>query len=163
MQQIWRSVEHRRSVVFSIKGHGTSVVVLTAAMEFQTQARYVLIICGWKNKWSAIIKAGTPYNPIVVRKSTPGILDRDNYRYFWLAWFNGVITFGKGKRVGREMILEYQDLAPTSIRALLFKTPIGVTNQWNFPSDGMIHLYCYDSISFKHILLTLLGNRADPI
>lgn len=55
-------------------------------------------------------------------KKTPGILDCNEYREFWVSWLNGHIAVGYGGLVGLNQIIDYHDESPMSISYLALTT-----------------------------------------
>lgn len=70
---------------------------------------------------------------------TPQILNCNKSVSFWLTWYAGRISIGKGVLLGANMFLDYQGVMVTEIQAVSFWT--GVTPggaQWQLPMlEGM--------------------------
>jgi len=63
---------------------------------------------------------------------TPGLLSCETETSLWMSWQGGHIVLGEGDRVGRRVILSYQDLDALPISALSVSTD-GNTGLWRFP------------------------------
>ena len=64
-------------------------------------------------------------------------LDCNNFRQFWISWFNGKIRFGKGLNVDVNTILAYDEDCPFAIQNIEISSDIGATLVWNFYSPSM--------------------------
>ncbi|VDI68844.1 Hypothetical predicted protein [Mytilus galloprovincialis] len=67
-------------------------------------------------------------------------LDCNNFRQFWISWFNGKIRFGKGLNVDVNTILAYDEDCPFAIQNIEISSDIGATLVWNFysPTSSLV-------------------------
>jgi len=76
---------------FKVRSPKDAHLVLSPGTQ-QGQPIYEIFIGGWKNTKSAIRKNGK--NPGYAKVWTPGILNADEFRGFWVRWSDNVISVG---------------------------------------------------------------------
>ncbi|VDI82137.1 Hypothetical predicted protein [Mytilus galloprovincialis] len=106
---------------------------------------YDFIIGGWYNQKSAIGRRNddslTPDSKQRNTFNTPDICQCDEYRPFWISTTNGVLMMGKGLIVGINVIAEWTDLNPFTIRSIGIYTNWGTIGEWKVQIGVVNNLY----------------------
>ena len=63
---------------------------------------------------------------------TPGLINCHTETRLWVSWQRGHIILGQGDKVGRRVILSYQDMDATPLSSISVSTD-GNTGLWRFP------------------------------
>ncbi|XP_071150572.1 C3 and PZP-like alpha-2-macroglobulin domain-containing protein 8 [Mytilus edulis] len=102
---------------------------------------YEFIIGGWENQKSAILRRNddslTKSSQQVVIFNTPDICKCDEYRQFWISANNGVLMMGKGLIVGINVIAEWTDPDPFTVKSIGIITWGGI-GEWKVQLEGNI-------------------------
>ena len=102
---------------------------------------YEFIIGGWGNQKSAILRRNddslTQSSQQVVIFDTPDICKCDEYRQFWISANNGVLMMGKGLIVGINVIAEWTDPDPFTVKSIGIITWGGI-GEWKVQLEGNI-------------------------
>ncbi|XP_071150577.1 C3 and PZP-like alpha-2-macroglobulin domain-containing protein 8 [Mytilus edulis] len=102
---------------------------------------YEFIIGGWENQKSAILRRNddslTQSSQQVVIFNTPDICKCDEYRQFWISANNGVLMMGKGLIVGINVIAEWTDPDPFTVKSIGIITWGGI-GEWKVQLEGNI-------------------------
>ncbi|XP_011342741.1 uncharacterized protein LOC105282474 isoform X1 [Ooceraea biroi] len=121
-------------IQFRVKAPNDAHIALTTGPN-EGDPMYEVFIGGWSNSKSVVRKNRT--KPDVVEVETPGILDADDYRGFWIRWDNGNgITLTVGKEGESDPFLSYTDPEPFGIGYF------GVCTGWGATGDWLIEAIC---------------------
>jgi hypothetical protein len=129
-QNIIYSVSDQSELVFGVMACKEAHVALSNVPGIVTHLTYELVIGMADNSLTAL-KNGVD-GPLLSQTSSPGILDCDTVRMFWISWAGGAISFGKGTIPESNRVLYYKDPSSHSINALSVMTPIGVKGNFTF-------------------------------
>ena len=94
---------------------------------------YEIVIGGWANNQSVIRRGSQGSNKDL--KATPNILKSNEDRPFWADAKNGLIRLGKGKVIGSNIVIKWQDNQPLDPSYVGFMTGWGSTGVWKFQED----------------------------
>eukprot|EP00947_MAST-08B_sp_MAST-8B-sp1_P002574 g2574.t1 len=89
---------------------------------------YEIVIGGWGNTRSVIRRSMGGSEQATA--STVGILDPAEASDFWADALNGLVRFGTGSVVGSNVVLQWQDPAPLTMRVVGVMTGWGATGEW---------------------------------
>ncbi|XP_012218887.1 uncharacterized protein [Linepithema humile] len=112
-------------IQFRVKAPNDAHIALTTGPQ-EGDPMYEVFIGGWSNSKSVIRKNRT--KPEVAEVETPGILNIDDYRGFWIRWDNGVLTVGK--EGDSAPFLTFADPEPFGIGYFGVCTGWGATGDW---------------------------------
>jgi len=83
------AVSKKSHVTFRVRAGADAHVALSTMYGDTDRKTYELVLGGWSNGRSALRYGGR--GPVMVRVDTPGLLDADNFRPFWISWDSDVI------------------------------------------------------------------------
>lgn len=112
-------------VQFRIKAPNDAHIALSTAAA-EVNPMYEVFIGGWGNSKSIIRKNRT--KPDVAEEPTPGILNENEFRGFWIRWQNGTISVGRENEV--PPILSWTDYEQVPIEYVGFCTGWGASGSW---------------------------------
>ncbi|XP_032681078.1 C3 and PZP-like alpha-2-macroglobulin domain-containing protein 8 isoform X3 [Odontomachus brunneus] len=112
-------------IQFRVKAANDAHVALTTGPQ-EGEPMYEVFIGGWSNSKSVIRK--NRVKPDVAEMETPGILNGDDYRGFWIRWDDGNLTVGKEGESAPFM--SYADPEPFGISHFGVCTGWGATGDW---------------------------------
>ncbi|XP_067210241.1 C3 and PZP-like alpha-2-macroglobulin domain-containing protein 8 isoform X3 [Linepithema humile] len=118
-------------IQFRVKAPNDAHIALTTGPQ-EGDPMYEVFIGGWSNSKSVIRKNRT--KPEVAEVETPGILNIDDYRGFWIRWDNGVLTVGK--EGDSAPFLTFADPEPFGIGYFGVCTGWGATGDWLIEDPG---------------------------
>ncbi|CAH1790454.1 unnamed protein product, partial [Owenia fusiformis] len=120
-------------LVFQVQACESAHVVLSAIFGDTNSRMYEILISGWSNKKSVIRdcrggcdRAGSP---------TEGLLKCNESVSLWIGWTDGNIALGKGRELGIDPLVEWQDSSPEYITSFAVGTTNGVNGIWKFTPD----------------------------
>jgi len=125
---------HQTSVVVKVEARNDAHIALSKTNIDGSKGRdedtdvYEIVIGGWGNTKSVIRKEKGGSHKCT--KSTPGILQLDESRPFWVSWTGGNIKFGRGPQVGQDVVCEWQDPNPRDINFVSVSTGWGSSGKW---------------------------------
>ncbi|XP_063411210.1 uncharacterized protein LOC134694143 [Mytilus trossulus] len=106
---------------------------------------YQFIIGGWGNKKSAIQRRRdyplTNGSFQAFKFDTSDLCNCAEYRPFWISTTNGVLMIGKGLIVGTNVIAEWTDPNPFTVRRIGIYTNIGEAGVWKVQIEVVNNLY----------------------
>ena len=94
---------------------------------------YEIVIGGWANSQSVIRRGSQGSNKDL--KATPNILKSNEDRPFWADAKDGLVRLGKGKVIGYDIVMKWQDNQPLDPSYVGFMTGWGSTGIWKFSED----------------------------
>ena len=89
---------------------------------------YEIVIGGWGNSQSVIRRGSQGSNKDL--KATHHILKSNEDRPFWADAKNGLVRLGKGKVIGSDIVMKWQDNKPFNPSYVGFMTGFGSTGIW---------------------------------
>lgn len=134
-EQVWESVDHRRSLVFGVTACSDVHVVLSTNTRNFSTGMIEIVIGGWTNTKSVIRIVDDRHYAEV---ETPSILHCTESRFFWITWQYGAIEAGKGEIAGKERFIDYQPLELYDIRSVGYSTGYGSDGSWFIIGTGAI-------------------------
>ena len=140
-ESFWYSLRDESDVIFKVTACREAHVTLTSFTQ-NAQARNYEILLGTENNMASKIGRGS-VDAGGVRVATPGILNCDSERYFWISWSyqSAIIEVGRGMVPGEMGFMNLRDTEePYDIRAMSIGTPAGVSGVWQFGSTKGIHM-----------------------
>ncbi|XP_071138508.1 uncharacterized protein [Mytilus edulis] len=118
------------TLTFEVKACQDATIVMSNSDDGNSSMpMYQFIFCGWENEKSAIRKQDQG-----VEVNTLGVCKCDEYRSFWIS---GDLRIGKGLNVGINVIAEWTDPDPFTIRSIGIYT-WGGTGEWKVQLEGNI-------------------------
>ena len=91
---------------------------------------YEIVIGGWANSQSVIRRGSQGSNKDL--KATLNILKSNEDRSFWADAKDGLVRLGKGKVIGSDIVIQWQDNQPLDPSYVGFMTGWGSTGIWKF-------------------------------
>ena len=67
-----------------------------------------------------------------VAEDTPGIVNCDEWRQFWIRWEYNVVEAGTGNDVGASRVIHWSSVDPIIVAALSLSTGDGFKGEWGF-------------------------------
>ncbi|KAK0169572.1 hypothetical protein PV328_011874 [Microctonus aethiopoides] len=114
-----------QQIQFRVKAPNDAHIALTTGPN-EGEPMFEIFIGGWGNGRSIIRKNRT--KPEVAEAETPGILNGDEFRGFWIRWNGDALTVGKeGEQVP---ILDVHDVDIYGIRYFGLCTGWGASGEW---------------------------------
>ena len=95
-----------------------------------TNEMYEIVIGGWANSQSVIRRGSQGSNKDL--KATLNILKSNEDRSFWADAKDGLVRLGKGKVIGYDIVMKWQDNQPLDPSYVGFMTGWGSTGIWKF-------------------------------
>jgi len=95
------------------------------------QTRTYEVIIGGNGNQNSFIRDRDSYNE-VQRVDTPGIMDCNNYKTFWVSWENYRIVVGQGALIGQSSFLDWVDPEQRVFLGLTISTWDGSQGWWDF-------------------------------
>ena len=84
---------------------------------------YEIVIGGWANSQSVIRRGSQGSNKDL--KATLNILKSNEDRSFWADAKDGLVRLGKGKVIGSDIVIKWQDNQPLNLSYVGFMTYFG--------------------------------------
>jgi len=139
--QLSKSIIQQSSIVFRIQTcHDGHIAFSELFNNIQTRT-YEVIIGGNSNQNSFIRDIDT-YNE-VLRVSTPGIMDCNAYKAFWISWADNTIRVGQGAVIGRSSFLDWVDPEQRIFNGLTISTWDNSLGWWDFSfPEGLLVFFC---------------------
>ena len=69
---------------------------------------------------------------VYVAQTTSQLLSCTEERLFWISWHNGQVAVGRGRKMGRNIVMAYEEMNPFRLTALSVTTD-GSNGTWRFP------------------------------
>ncbi|VDI57322.1 Hypothetical predicted protein [Mytilus galloprovincialis] len=134
------------TITFQVKAcQDVSIIMSNSDDKDSSKSMYNFIIGGWTNSKSAIQRRNddslTPASQQSVLFDTPNVCKCDEYRPFWISAINGVIMMGKGLIVGRNVIAEWTDPNPFTVRSIGIYTIVKNIGEWKVQIEVVNNLY----------------------
>ena len=118
---------NNKAVVFELDArHDGHIGFFTAARDIQQM--YEIMISGWKNTRSAIRRCHQ--GPVMAKVRTGGLLRGGKYTQLWADAKDGLVRLGRGKVVGKDVIMEWQDPQPLDVQSMGLMTGWGACGKW---------------------------------
>jgi len=95
---------------------------------------YEIVIGGWGNSQSVIRRGSQGSNKVV--KSTRHILKSNEDRPFWADAKHGLVRLGKGKVIGSDIVMKWQDNKPFYPSYVGFMTGFGSSGKWKISENN---------------------------
>lgn len=97
---------------------------------------YNFFIGASSNTWTAIYKFTVGNSNSMKAFTYQNILECPNYASFWFDWKNGVLSYGRGTTVNKDVILSWFDVEPLDIQGVGLTTAFGQTGQWRIKTSS---------------------------
>jgi hypothetical protein len=127
-QSQWITLGKSKSVTFDVKAKNDAHIGFFSSKK-STGEVYEVVLSGWGNRQSVIRETAGGANRVV--KSTVGLLNGNQFRPFWSDVNNGLVRVGKGKTVGRNVLMQWKDPNPHKVMYVGLKTGWGATGEWS--------------------------------
>jgi Farnesoic acid 0-methyl transferase len=128
--QLSKSILEQSSIVFRVQSCRDAHVALSEMFNNIQTRTYEVIIGGYGNQNSFIRDLDTSTE--VQKVETPGIMDCNNYKAFWVRWADNKITVGRGTVIGQSSFLDWDDSERRNFQGLTFSTWTGSSGLWDF-------------------------------
>lgn len=134
------------TLTFEAKACGAVSIIMSNSDDGDSsKPMYGFIIGGWANRKSSIRKRNdnslTPGSGQSVDFDTPDLCKCDEYRPFWISAINGVLMIGKGLIVGINVIAEWTDPYPFTVRSIGIYTNQNGIGEWKVQIEVVNNLY----------------------
>jgi hypothetical protein len=117
---------------FAIRSCHSARVALSTFHGNTATKTYEVVIGGWDNTLTVIRRSVG--GEIEQQAETPGVLDCDHYRHFWIrqeiASGEGHLEVGEGHEVGNRVLLYYTDPDPYEVKSVSVSTGHGAKGDW---------------------------------
>ena len=132
-----------KAVVFELNAsHDGHIGFFTAARDLRKM--YEIVISDWDNAQSTIRRGSG--GPAMAASSTEGLLHAGLYTQLWADAKDGLVRLGRGKVVGNNVILEWQDPQPLDVESVGLMTGWGTCGKWRLHSDYTKIFVCQISL-----------------
>ena len=116
-----------KAVVFELDAsHDGHIGFFTAARDLRKM--YEIVISDWDNTQSTIRRGSQ--GPAMAASCTQGLLNAGSYTQLWADANEGLVRLGRGKVVGKDVILEWQDQEPLDVESVGLMTGWGACGKW---------------------------------
>ncbi|CAC5411660.1 unnamed protein product [Mytilus coruscus] len=134
------------TLTFEVKACQSVTIIMSNSDDGDSsKPMYEFIIGGWSNLKSAIRRRNddslTPGSQHSVKFYTPDLCKCDEYRPFWISAINGVLMIGKGLIVGINVIAEWTDPYPFTVRSIGIYTNHNTIGEWKVQIEVVNNLY----------------------
>jgi Farnesoic acid 0-methyl transferase len=128
--QMSKTIFDETSIVLRVQACQDGSIGLSELFNNVQTRTYEVIIGGYGNQQSFIrdFESSTE----VQKVPTPGIMDCNNYRTFWISWANHNIKAGRGAVVGEAAFLDWTDPEQRVFRGLTISTWTNNPGWWDF-------------------------------
>ncbi|KAI0235762.1 hypothetical protein LSAT2_013711 [Lamellibrachia satsuma] len=138
-------------------------VALSAVPGVTDRQTYEVLIGGAQNNLSEIRThdSGQP----AAQNTTPGLLDCDEYRPFWIMWEDGDIVVGRGRVLGEQIFVQLKNPQNShEVRGVSVKTGKDTPGKWFIPRDLFAYLHTPDVHRNKYMWIPVsLGQHSSII
>ena len=117
-----------KAVTFSVQAGNDAHLGFFSDKKATTEV-YEIVISGWGNTQSAIRQKSQGKNQVT--KSTRGLLSRNKMVDFWADAVDGLVRLGKGKLVGQNVLMQWQDPNPHVASYVGVMTGWGASGRWS--------------------------------
>ena len=93
-----RFTPYREAISFAVQGKNDAILALSDSMDNPVES-YEVVIGGYGNRRS-VIRSAIQRSPKVFAE-TPKIMSADQFREFWISWFNNEVRVGTGTVLGQ--------------------------------------------------------------
>ena len=133
------------TLTFTVKAcHGVKIIMSNSDDGDSSKPMYSFIMGGEKNLRSGFQRRNddslTLASQQTVHYDTPDVCSCDEYRPFWISAINGVLMIGKGLIVGINVIAEWTDQNPFTIRSIGIYTNWETIGEWKVQIGGNIKI-----------------------
>ena len=158
----WMTVDKqdRNYIIFRVKAISDAHIALTETVNDYTQG-YEVIIGGWDNTQSGI-RQPPHHGEMVYQVPTEGLLNKDEWRIFWISYDHGLVEAGSGTDVGANAFLQWHADSPAVIRAVSVSTTVNVEADWEFSQfEGLLQIqWCTFLTCKEHDGIVITGRFA---
>lgn len=129
-----------QAVVFRVKARNDAHIALSDVSGHNAN-KYEVVISGWSNTKS-VIRYGNQYRNLV-QKRTNGYLNQNEYREFWISWWDSgnKLRVGQGSIVGEQEFMNADLRDDKPINVIQFSTGWGSTGYWMVDKFEGCHTY----------------------
>jgi Farnesoic acid 0-methyl transferase len=128
--QLSKTIFEQTSIVVRVQSCRDAHVALSEMFNNIQTRTYEVIIGGNGNQNSFIRDLDTSAE--FQRVDTPGIMDCNNYKAFWVSWADNRIKVGRGADVGESSFLDWTDPERRFFRGVTISTWDGAAGWWDF-------------------------------
>ena len=133
----FKKLAEDKAIVFTVRGKNDAHVGFFSEKKSCvyncTNEMYEIVIGGWNNTKSVIRKGSQ--RSAKDERVTQSILNPNEDRPFWADAKNGFVRLGKGKIIGSDIVIKWQDNQPLDPGYVGFMTGFGSTGVWKFSED----------------------------
>ena len=144
----FKKLAEDKAIVFTVRGKNDAHVGFFSEKKSCkincTNEMYEIVIGGWDNSKSVIRRGSQGTSK--VERVMHSLLNPNEDRPFWADAKNGLVRLGKGKVIGSNIIIKWQDNQPLDPSYVGFMTGWGSTGVWKFQEDiegKKEHTYIY--------------------
>ena len=133
----FKELAEDKAIVFAVRGKSDAHVGFFSEKKSCvyncTNEMYEIVIGGWNNTKSVIRKGSQ--GSAKDERVTQSILSPNEDRPFWADAKNGFVRLGKGKIIGSDIVIKWQDNQSLDPNYVGFMTGFGSTGIWKFSED----------------------------
>ena len=99
---------------------------------------YDVALAGWNNRKTVIRTKLEDNSRIVAWKKEHNIVSCTAFRDFWVSWTDNYIKSGKGREIGRDILVEYDDSESKAyeVNFVGISTGFGASGIWIFENGN---------------------------
>ena len=114
---VWVAEYQQKHLTFAIRTCKTAKIYINDKMSNLGKA-YSVTLGSNRNQKSKV----TQKDNVLAQEDTPGILNCDGFRFFWLSWSSNVILVGRGLRVGDGDFLRTPFIDTTNLTSMTIQS-----------------------------------------
>ena len=119
-----------KAIIFNVRAKNDASVGFFTDKKSDKEL-YDIVIGGWGNTQSVILRERKINGNYLVTKATANILNATEDRTFWADANNGVVRLGEGPIIGKKIVMSWTDEKPLNTIYVGFSTGWGATGDWN--------------------------------
>ena len=131
---VWISTEMKH-FIFQVKTcEDANIMLNDAPWAPENGGMYFVIFCSRQNTMTELRRSRG--GPSLVRIRTMGVCSCQEFRTFWISWYNNTVAAGTGTFVGQKQIFSFTDPYPKTVSALSFSSWLRSSGIWMFSRDS---------------------------
>ena len=126
--QFWGLNYHLKNQVFRVQAARDANLLLATDLGKTIEDTYLVTIGENQNERASIMKDGVAKEI----SNDDGLMSGSEMRTFWLSWEMGEIEMGRGRQIGLDRVIHWQDPEPHPVHALSISTVDDIPGRWEF-------------------------------
>ena len=124
-------------IVFKVMTCQDARIALVPTPDFSS-LMYDVALAGWNNQRTVIRTKLEDNEKIVARKNERNIVNCYEFRDFWVSWTDNHIKSGKGRKIGQDILVDYDDSVSKAyeVNFVGISTGFGASGKWIFENGN---------------------------